>query len=427
MKSIRNNPWVWIQRLYSAESIPVAVVIFVAILMFIQTGNSIAISSLLCGLLFLPWILMPFFRIKVRRSERLNFNIHLAEFLIFILFCTLAYILNFNNPDKTLVFISLMLMSAITAWHKLLAQMYYERKLYSQEQAYFSNLRTYVVQTTIILTYGVTIILVGLLQIFFGNISKGWSMGCYLMGGCFFILSIINLFVKPSPDISQPKTDKNVIETMKVQVKIIDRILEKKNWLFNLFTLFLLLLPQGLMFFTRVIYLYTPEHANGLGCSIQEIGFAQGTIGVIAFTIGLFYGKKVRLTYGWDKTFLLMAIVLGLSPSVYCYMTFFPPQTMFELCIATFISQISFGFGLNVCNRFIEYFSGNRYKNTYDYLTIPVVALVIIIPIMISGYLLEMLDFKEFFIINALAAIPAIIMAVICKSTKKLLEKDEKQ
>jgi long-subunit fatty acid transport protein len=62
------------------------------------------------------------------------------------------------------------------------------------------------------------------------------------------------------------------------------------------------------------------EH-GGLQCTMQEIGFAQGTVGVIAFSIGLFVGRRLIKHYTLPRLFWPMALCIVLSPFVYLGMT----------------------------------------------------------------------------------------------------------
>ena len=103
-----------------------------------------------------------------------------------------------------------------------------------------------------------------------------------------------------------------------------------KGW-GGLLLLFLLLLPQALMFHTRVLYLYDTHAHGGLQCTIQEIGFAQGTVGVIAFSLGIALGRLLIIRHTLQRLFWPMALSLVLSPFVYLGMTLWPPQSLIAL------------------------------------------------------------------------------------------------
>ena len=183
------------------------------------------------------------------------------------------------------------------------------------------------------------------------------------------------------------------------------------------------------MFYARVLYLYDAHVHGGLQCTIQEIGFAQGTIGVIAFSIGLFLSRRLlikdekakRLKREIDnggqavtstfQLFDLSTLSLVLSPFVYLGMTLCPPQALWQLCLCTMTAQLLFGFGLGACRLPIRAISGTRYRDTVSMLQIPLVSAVMIVPMAVSGWMVEQLGYGTYFLINALAA-PVCLLSV---------------
>lgn len=72
------------------------------------------------------------------------------------------------------------------------------------------------------------------------------------------------------------------------------------------------------------------------------------------------------------------------------------------------MAQVLFGFGLNACIPYVRYISGERYRSTINYLYIPLVAFVMLVPMALSGWLVDCLGFDHFFALDALLAIPAL-------------------
>ena len=168
--------------------------------------------------------------------------------------------------------------------------------------------------------------------------------------------------------------------------------------------LLFMLLPQGLMFHARVLYLYDTHAHGGLQCTMQEIGFAQGTVGVIAFSLGIALGRLLINRYSLHRLFWPMAICLVLSPFVYFGMTNFPPQSLGMLCLCTMSAQLLFGLGISICRYPISAISGKRYRNTINMLQIPLVSAVLIVPMAVSGWMTERLGYNVYFLVNALSA-----------------------
>lgn len=403
----------WLPSLFAAEAIPSALITFVALVMFMQLGVSWEESTLWCGLLTLPWVLKSFVRKKVRDVQHFGTQARIAEACIFILLLALAASFTMGSSRRVLVFASLLLLCFACAWHELVARMFYENRLRSFWQNYYNSTKIFVSQSTVVLTYGVLILGVSAFEVMHHHrihaIPYSWSRALFLLAAIYLWLMLFNLYALHPPRMKQRHHYRpiSIGGAMMSELKFIDRIVWQPRGMVIVLCLFLLLLPQSLMFHTRAIYLLAPLAAGGLGVSLQWLSLAQGTVGVIAFSAGLGIGHWLwhHRQSGW--LYASMVVPLGLSPLVYWLMTQQPPSTLFELCLATGVAQFCFGYGLNSCMVFVYAFSGNRYRSTINYLYIPLVALVMLVPMSASGWLVTRLGFPTFFAIDALTAIPA--------------------
>lgn len=406
----------WFLTLFAAEEMPAAIVTYVALLMFLQLEMAPALATLLSAFLFLPWVLKSFMRSWVRRVGHFKQVLHIIEALLFVNLILLAFSFGTVNDKwlngKCLVFLALFLVSLLCAWHELAARMYYERMLRPVFQRILTAPKLASSQVAVIFTYGALIFLVGTLQVYFRQmISYSWAMGCYVAAGLFLLFAFHHMIWLRNPRVGDSGAKHSLGGSVKAELRIIDRIREQKGWWRPVLILFLLLLPQGLMFHARVLYLYMPRANNGLGCSIQEIGFAQGTVGVIAFSVGLFLGRRLVRHYSLERIFWPLALSLVLSPFVYLGMTIWPPQALWQLCLCTMIAQLLFGLGLGICRLPISAISGARYRNTINMLQIPLVSAALFVPMALSGLLVEQLGFNLYFLINALCA-PVCLLGV---------------
>lgn len=395
------RPGIWISTLFAAEEIPSAIVTFVALLMFLQIGASITLSTTLAALLFLPCILKSFMRTWIRRVGHFRDMLLLVEGLICI---TLFALAGAFTQGIWYVFGALMLTSFLVGWHELAARMYYERMLYPRQQKYYTNLKIASAQLAVILTYGVLIILVGNLEVFFRQIRHSWAMGCYMMAGLFIFFTVLHILILRNPQIGNQRRQYSMGASVMAEVHVIERIREQPNWWRCVLCIILMLIPQSLMFFTRVHYLFDKVANGGLGCTIQEIGFAQGTVGVIAFTLGLTIGRSLMHWIPAKKLFWPLTFVLGLSPAVYLFMTIETPNDLVALCVATFHAQLLFGLGLCICRLPLSIISGERYRNCGNLLSVPLIAACMLLPMIASGILVSWLGYHQFFLINTLSA-----------------------
>lgn len=404
---MKHSPWHWVPSLFAAEEIPASIVTYVAVLMFLQTDTTPAMATCYCGFLFIPWVLKSFLRSHVRRIGLFRRQIQWLELCIVGVLMGLAFVFLRRILSLTLpfsLFLVLFVLSLLTAWHELAARMYYERMLRPREQRFYNTPKILASQSAVVLTYGMLIMLVGALQVIFRRIPRSWNEGCYLVAGVFLLFTLYHLFALRRPSVRDSRQNGTPIDAVRDEIRVIDRIRHKAHWFPYVVGLTLLLLPQSLMFYSRVLFLYMSKAEGGMGCTIQEIGFAQGTIGVIAFSIGLLLGRQLLHWIDIRRVFWWLAVALGLSPIVYLMMTFEPPSSLMVLSAATFQAQFFFGFGLNVVRYFVRYISGERYRNTINVLYIPLVATVMLPAMAASGWLATLLGFRLFFLLDVLTA-----------------------
>lgn len=388
MKS--NEGGLWTITLFAANEIPSAAVTFVALIMFLQMNIGVAQSTLFATILLLPWVAQPLMRRLTNKPLGGRLYLHVTELMLTVTLLTFALTMGYG---KWWTVAMLMGISTLSAWHDLMARQYFIRRTLMAQERHHSVLRTLSSQMATVLTYGLMIMAVGVLQIYFRQRSAtySWALGCYILAGVYLLLTMANAILLKAPghrtDIAgQPWPWK------------------QQGWKRKTCIMMLMLLPQGLMFYSRTIFLLTRQQQGGLGCTLQEVGFAQGTIGVIAFLLGVAIGRMMQQQQGEERMRWPLTICLGLSPTVYLAMTQWEPTNLWFLSAYTFMAQLLFGLGLNACRKYIEDISGERYQNAVNPLYIPIICLCILLPMALSGFMLERMDYKLFFLTDALCA-----------------------
>ncbi len=387
--------------LFAAEEIPFAIVTFVSLLMFWQLGVKGGLAVFFSSLLFLPWVFKSFVRSLVQRVGRFKSMTHLSE----VALCGALFALAASfSKGVAFVFAVLFIISVLCAWHELLARMYYEKMLSPRQQRLYNAPKIVVSHASIVFTYGALILLVGSMEVFYRQIRWAWAMGCYLTAGLFALFIVYHMFALASPEVSCSPCGHGMGSSLREEWRVIGRICGTEGWYRAVATLFFLLLPQSLMFYVRVLFFLDTADRGGLQCTIQEIGFAQGTVGVLAFCVGMGIGRSMLARMPEFRIFLPMAVTLSLSPVVYLVLAWCLPSSLLCLCIATTLSQLFFGIGICVCYRPVQVISGDRYRNTVNLLYVPLIAACMILPMALSGWISQTVGYRCYFLINAFAA-----------------------
>lgn len=394
MKS--NEGGLWTITLFAANEIPSVVVTFVALIMFLQMSMGVALSTLFAAVLLLPWVAQPLMRRLLPGMEGNRWWLNLVEVM---LAGTLVFFALTMKYGIWWTVAMLALASVLSAWHDLLARAYYRRRTQHAAEQYHKVLRATASQMATVLTYGLLIMAVGVLQIYFRQRSQtySWALGCYLLAGAYMLLTLANMLLLRGTG-NDPAGTRQQWPW------------QRSGWARQVAMLVLMLLPQGLMFYSRTIFLIARPQQGGLGCTLQEVGFAHGTIGVISFLAGVAFGRAMENRWGDARMQWPLALCLGLSPAVYLAMTQWRPENVWMLSAYTFAAQLFFGMGLNACRRYIENISGERYRNAVNPLYIPVISMCILLPMVLSGFMLEWLTYAQFFMLDALCALPMLLV-----------------
>lgn len=418
--------WTWVLSLFAAGGIPTAIVSFVSLLVFVQCGCNYSLAALLYALLFLPSVLKSLVHPLCLTVKECKRQILMTQLLLL----SVHYLLIVSFPVtssnvKVVVFLLLMLISAsLCAWHELLSEHYYNNALTRYGRRALRGVKVFASLAAQVLTYGLLIVIAGNFQWYFRNMddtmSYSWAFVIGLVSVVMMICLLANLKM-PVEDGSCSDfvgNDRMLFGMVEMKPKL--RTVWSKRM--PIAVCVLMLLPQSLLFATRVFFLLSDKDEGGLGCSLMDVGFAQGTVGVIAFSFGIILGHFVIKRYGWRRTFPPLSAVLGLSPLFYFLMSIgCVSDGFFAVCLMTFLSQLCFGMGVNSCRMLAEHISGKKYSSTVNVLNIPLVALAMVLPIALSGVLLICMGFERFFALCVLMAIFPVVTSLSAFNRKTLV------
>ncbi len=331
-------------------------------------------------------------------------------------------LLNISSGNGVALFLLLFLLSLATAWHEVSADHFYHDRLRPRLRRFYDAPRLFVSQSMVVVTYGMLIILVGTLQVLSRSIFVSWATACLLTAG------VVGLFVLWHL-VSPSKTDKEEVRILPSHYP--------SSFLSPL--LFFFFLPQALMFHTRVLFLLAPVEGGGLSRSLQEVGFVHGVVGALAFSLGLVVSRrlvrrrmsrksvarnKVRysqyalpkgrsLLTAMDGRMLLRFLPLLLSPAIYCVMSWYPPRMLWQLAICTFAAQFMFGYGMH---RLLSFFGLPASIG----LRVPIVAMCMLVPMAVSGWLVEQMGFRNFYVMNTLCGIIPVLTVLLLSFRRRV-------
>lgn len=418
--------WTWVLSLFAAGGIPTAIVSFVSLLVFVQCGCNYSLAAFLYALLFLPSVLKSLVRPLCLTVKECKRQILMAQLLLLSVHYMLIVSFTVTSNVKVVVLLLLMLISAsFCAWHELLAEHYYSNALTRYGRRALGGVKVFASLAAQVLTYGLLIVIAGNFQWYFrymdDTLSYSWAFVIGLVSVVMMICLLVNLKMPVGNDACTDSVGND-----RVLVFGMAELMSKLKGIWNkrmpIAVCTLMLLPQSLLFATRLFFLLSDKDEGGLACSLMDVGFAQGTVGVIAFSFGIVIGHFAIKRYGWKRAFPSLAVVLGLSPLFYFLMAIgCVSDGFFAVCVMTFLSQLCFGMGVNSCLMLAEHISGKKYSSTVNVLNIPLVALAMVLPIALSGVLLSCMGFERFFALCVLMAIFPVVTSLSAFNRKTLV------
>lgn len=408
------NAWWWIPSLYYAEGIPYVVVMTASVIMYKNLGISNVDIALYTSWLYLPWVIKPFWSPIVDMFKTKRWWIIIMQLIIGGAMAGVAFTLPMSNFFQyTLAFFWIMAFSSAT--HDIAADGFYMLGLDDSEQAFFVGIRSTFYRLAMITGQGAIVVLVGYLNGVYENMKLAWTIALVVLSIMFILFSLFHWFVLP-----RPTQDKKAVigEGQSIFSSFIHTfVLFFKKPQIGYILAFLLLYRLGEAQLVKMAspFLLDSRLAGGLGLSNTEVGLIYGTVGVIALTLGGILGGILASRRGLKYWLVYMIIAINLPNGVYAIMAWLQPESIYFVSAMVALEQFGYGFGFTAYMLYMIYISEGNHRTAHFAITTGIMALGMMLPGMVSGWLQELLGYSNFFVWVLLCAIP--ILFVIPKLT----------
>ena len=405
------SPWFWIPTLYFAQGIPYFIVNNISVMMFTKMGVPNGDMAMFTSLLYLPWMIKPFWSpfvdiFKTKRWWTVVMQILMTiafAFTIFFIPTPTAEMLATQSTPISMFYVTLILF-VITAFasatHDIAADGFYMLALKQNEQAAFVGIRSTFYRLSSIFGQGVLVALAGLIETNTGNIPMSWRITMIVTAVIFAICSLYHTFMLPRPttDISSLKDEKPTVGAIFMEFGRTFATYFKKSgvWLAIVFML-LYRLPEAFLIKMCMPFLVASKEMGGLGLSTAEVGVVYGTIGVLFLTIGGILGGLFASKLGLKKSLWTMAVCMTLPCLTFVYLAICQPESLVLTSIAIAIEQFGYGFGFTAYMLYMMYFSEGELKTSHYSICTAFMAMSMLIPGMFAGYIQEALGYVDFF------------------------------
>lgn len=389
------SPWTWVPTLYFAEGVPYVVVMAIAAVMYKRFGLSNTDIALYTSWLYLPWVLKPFWSPIVDILKTKRWWILCMQLLIGAALGGVALTLQAPMGIRlSLVFFWLMAFSSAT--HDIAADGFYMLALNDEQQALFVGIRSTFYRIATIAGQGLLIMIAGVLEVYTRKVALAWSLTFYAAAALFLLLFVYHRFILPRTVADSNKTSVGnhlIIDFINSFVSFF----RKPHIIPAVAFMLLYRFPEAML--TRICPLFFIEKKSsmGLGLTTSELGFVQGTIGIIGLTIGGIIGGVVASKGGLRRWLWPMVAAMSLPNLVYVYLSWFLPDNFLIINSCVFVEQFGYGFGFTAYMLFLILFSKGERQTAHYAICTAFMAMSMMLPGMAAGWLQESLGYAHFF------------------------------
>lgn len=373
--------------------------------------------------LYLPWVLKPLWSpfidiLKTKRWWIISMQILIGAGLAGVAFCIPASLFF----QATLAFFWLLAFASAT--HDIAADGFYMLALNSHEQSLYVGIRNTFYRIAMISGQGLLIMLAGILEIHTENISLAWSITFFILSGIFIMICLYHKYILPYPP--EDKVSGNIYTAKTIWKEFLQTFIsffKKKEIVSGLFFMLTFRLSESQLLKLASPFMLDPKEAGGLELTTGEVGLVYGTVGVLALTIGGIIGGIVASRQGLKFWLWPMTLAITLPNLVYVYLSYLQPNNLILINSAVAIEQFGYGFGFTAYMLYMISFANGKHKTAHYAICTAFMALGMMLPGMIAGWLQDMIGYKQFFIWVMICTLPAYLSVAFLKVDPKFGKK----
>ena len=393
----KTSPWAWIPTLYFAQGLPYVAVMTISVIMYKRLGISNAELAFYTGWLNLPWVIKPLWSPFIDLIKTKRWWTTWMQLLIGAGLAGIA----FTIPTEYFFQLTLAvfwLLAFSSATHDIAADGFYMLGLNSHQQALFVGIRSTFYRIATIAGQGLLIMLAGYLESSTGNIPFAWSITFMVLAGLFLALWAYHKFILPHPASDKAACKVSASTLLHEFWATFVSFFKKKQAGIAILFMLLYRLPEAQLAKMSIPFLIDPINEGGLGLTTEQIGFVQGTVGIIGLTLGGILGGIAVSRHGLKRWLWPMVWAISLPDFVYVYLSYIQPSSLLLVNICVFVEQFGYGFGFTAYMLYLIYFADGEHKTAHYAICTAFMALGMMIPGMAAGWLQETMGYPVFFI-----------------------------
>ena len=420
MQDRHTSAWAWVPSLYFTEGLPYVIVMSIAVIMYKRLGLSNTDIALYTSWLYLPWVIKPFWSPVVDLLRTKRWWIVTMQLLVGASMAGVALSLQ-GTPFVRWSLCFFWLMAFSRATHDIAADGFYMIALDEHEQAFNVGIRSTFYRIATIMGQGVLVMGAGLLEVYTQTPRPAWCLTMLAAALILLSLCAYHRFILPRPE---KATDASPVSSTVINdfADVFSDFFQKPQILVAIIFLLIYRLPEALLVKVTPLFLLDGIEQGGMALSTSELGFVQGTIGVIGLIAGGILGGMAVARDGFQRWLWPMVLAMSIPNILYVALAYFQPDQMWfisqdfvvnkiGIVAASYLTeQFGYGFGFTAYMLYMLYFSQGSSKTAHYAFCTGFMALSMMLPGMVAGWLQETLGYYQFFV-AVMALVPLTFIA----------------
>ncbi len=413
-------PGAWVPTAYLAEGIPFAMVIWVAGTMFKDLGHSDAQITVGTASVGIVWSLKPFWAPLLDMFGAKRHWVIAMEALMCLLLLGLGATLGLATYFHFAI-LMLWVIAFASATQDICVDGVYITALDDRAQASWVGVQG--------MFWNVGRIFATACVVWVASAFKGagvesrtaWAYALASSGALMGLLGLYHAFVLPSG--SPPRRPRGSAEIVATFADAARAFVRKPSIVGMLAFVLLYRLGEGFLLVEAPLFMQAPVQAGGLGLTLAQKAFVDGTVSTIASILGGLAGGRFVAKFGLRRSLLFLAICLNVPHVCYLLLSFGGtlvspggspsaplPLHAIEVLVSVEKFGYSFGFVGNMLYMMQELAPG-PYKMTHYAFGTALMNLVLVPTQMVSGALADWLGYRGFFALVLVASVPSVAAA----------------
>ncbi len=397
--------WAWVPVLYFTQGLPYVLVVTVSVIMYKKLGVSNEDIGLYTSILYLPWVLKPLWSpfVDLKSTKR-------KWFLAMQLLIAISLLGVGLTIPTNMFFISSLacfwMAAFASATNDIASDGYYMLGLTEKKQSFFVGMRSTFYRLAMVTGEGLIVVLAGFLENKYGDNTKAWSITMSAAAFLMLIMTVANFFVTPKYE----SENEELKEKPKGFLEVFSSFFKKPG--IGIALAFILTYRLGesqLVKMASPFLLDTPDK-GGLGYSTEQLGTIFGTAGVVFLSIGGILGGILISRDGLKKWMLPMVLSLNLPNILYAVLAVTNTTNVYAVTATVIFEKFGYGFGFAAFLMYLIYIADGKSKTSHYAIATGFMALGMMLPGMVSGYIQQWLGYDGFFVWVVIAALPALFL-----------------